>query len=672
MCGIFGILRVEDRRPLDEGRFESALALLDHRGPDARCVKALGAELLLGHTRLSIIDLDERSNQPMVLHDRYWLIYNGEIFNYVELKQELSALGCRFVTTGDAEVILHAYAQWGEACVKRFNGMWAFAIYDRADRTLFCSRDRFGEKPFCYALSDGQFLFASELKAIAAYRPDLVQPDHNIISNFCRTSVGAQQPQSWLGPIQRLQPGHNLVVRNGRLTVSRYWTYPGCDDSRRTFDEVREQYAGLFADSVRIRLRSDVPLGLTLSSGLDSSSIACAMHRFDPKPHHFFTSSFSPDEKLEAPRSIYRQDLGLIDEASEAARLAGELGQRFHRVTTDYSDLPGALAKIVYHLESGNSSPAVIPLMQLLGFARRHVTVVLEGQGADELLGGYVANGLWPAIAELVARGKVAEAARSFRIFSGTYSPAYSVKMMLRSLSNRLHFLSAAQQRLSGIDRLFGPTLQSYRRIPDHPALPGEGWGAPLARTLQGQHSGGLVNLLHYGDAISMAHGLESRMPFMDYRLVELVWGLPAEFKIKLGVGKYLHREAMRGLVPDRIVDERVKFGFSSPISQQFRARDGRGSDAVDILLSKPCLERGLFDPAGLRDVIAVHQRGEHDHGPLLFRLLSTELWFRTFVDGGGLASVGTKSAPASLEGRVRRAPSRPGSPAAIAASGGS
>ena len=649
MCGIFGVLKVEDRRPLDERRFASALALLDHRGPDARCVKAFGSDVLLGHTRLSIIDLDERSNQPMVLRDRYWLIYNGEIFNYIELKQELSALGCKFVTSGDAEVILQAYAQWGEDCVKRFNGMWAFAIYDRAERTLFCSRDRFGEKPFCYALSDGQFLFASELKAIAAYRPDLVRPDYNVISNFCRTSVGAQQAQTWLRPVQRLQPGHNLVLRNGRVTISRYWTYPGSDGSNRTFDEAREQYAGLFADAVRIRLRSDVPLGLTLSSGLDSSSIACAMHRFDPKPHHFFTSGFAPEQRFETPRSIYRQELTLVDEASEASRLAAELGQRFHRVTTDYSDLPGALSKIVYHLESGNSSPAVIPLMQLLAFARRHVTVVLEGQGADELLGGYVSNGLWPAIAELIAKGRLAEAARSFRRFSGTYSPAYSVKMMLRGLSNRLHLLSAAQQRLTGIDRLFGPSLRDYRRIADYPSLPGESWGAPLARTLQGQHSGGLVNLLHYGDAISMAHSLESRMPFMDHRLVEFVWGLPAEFKIKLGVGKYLHREAMRGLVPDRIVDEHVKFGFNSPIGQQFKPRDGRSSDAVDILLSRTSLDRGLFDADGLRSVVAAHQAGRHDHGPLLFRLLSTELWFRTFVDGGMFARIDQSDGPERL-----------------------
>lgn len=633
MCGVFGIVNVDSRKPFDESRFVSALSLLDHRGPDARRHVRFDEQAILGHTRLSIIDLDERSHQPMPLFGRYWIIYNGEIFNYIELRREFEALDREFRTSSDTEVVLHAFDMFGERCVERFNGMWAFAIYDQVDRSLFCSRDRFGEKPFYYAQTSGLFLFASEIKAMVAYQPELIKPEFNAISNFCRTSVGAQQEQSWFAGVKRLQPGTNLTLRRGHVCLRRYWSYPKSETRQRSFGDACDEYRTRFIDAVRLRLRSDVPVGLTLSSGLDSSSIACAMHEIDPKPHHFFTSTFVGQRVSSASPSVYKNDLGLVDESVGAGRLAEELGQPFHRILTDYTDLTGNLSRIVYHLESGNSSPAVLPLMQLFRHARSLVTVVLEGQGADELLGGYVANVMWPAVAELISAGRIVDAARTISSYSRQYAPMYSVLMLLRDWSNRFHSLAAAHQQLTGIDNVFGPLLRAYTRIPDYPQLIDEGLRTPFARTLQRQHSGGLVNLLHYGDAISMAHGLESRMPFMDHRLVEFVWSLPTDYKFRLGVGKYVHRAAMRGLVPDRYLDERVKFGFNSPINDQFRPDAGAASEAVNVLLSQRSLERGLFDPRGLRRIIDVHGSRKKDHGPLLFRLLSTELWFREFVD---------------------------------------
>lgn len=633
MCGIFGIYNIDKSHPLSERRFQFSLSLLYHRGPDARCHVQFENDVLLGHTRLSIIDLDDRSNQPMGLFNRFWIVYNGEVFNYIELKQELEDLGHRFVTESDTEVVLTAYVQWGGQCVERFNGMWAFAIYDRIDKILFCSRDRFGEKPFYYALSNGLFIFSSEIKAIIAYQPNLVVPDYNSISNFCRTSVGSQHSKSWFRDVLRLQPGHNLLIRNNKLNLTRYWDYPFREASKRSFVDLREEYLYLFRDSVRIRLRSDVPLGLTLSSGIDSSSIACVMHGIDPKPHHFFSSYFDVEHEFKGSSDVYKNSVGPINEAKDAQRLAEELGQNFHGVSTSYFGLPDQLVHIVYHIESGNSSPAIIPLMQLYALAKKHVTVVLEGQGADELLGGYITNNIWPAISELIIAGKLSDALKSYLCFSETYTLTYSVKIILRILSNRFPFLSIAHQKLHNIDKVFGPLLQNYQRVPDYPPLQHQGASSILSRVLQGQHSGGLVNLLHYGDALSMAHGLENRMPFMDYRLVEFVWGLPSEVKIKLGVGKYLHREAMRGLVPDRILDQNVKFGFNTPIADQFICRKGQRSESVDILLSQRCLGRGLFDAQGVKSLLNDHWSGRRNHGPLLFRLLMTELWFRTFVD---------------------------------------
>ena len=635
MCGIFGIVRIGDRRSIDERAFRTALRTLSHRGPDAQAATRIADEAMLGHTRLSIIDLSEASNQPMALGGRYWLTYNGEIFNYLELRDELEAQGAQFATSGDSEVLLQAYAHWGPACVSRFNGMWAFAIYDLQERSLFCSRDRFGEKPFNYALIDDQFLFASEIKAMLAYAPDLAEPDYNIISNFCRTSVGAQHSRTWFKRVRRLQPGHNLVVRNGAVSISRYWQYPARSNRTQTFEDARHDYAGLFRDAVAVRMRSDVPQGVTLSAGLDSNSIAYAMQANDPAPHHCFTSRFPTGEGLVQDKSIYIEAGREIDESVSARRVAGDLGLNSHVVDTDYSDFVAPLSRIVWHLESGNSSPAVFPLMQLLGKAREHVTVLLDGQGADELLGGYVANIIWQSYADLIAAGKFGEARAALKEYGRTYTLPHSVMMALRGASNRLPFLAALHQRSSGAAAAFGPALREFDRMRDYPDLPDAAESGWVAASLRRQHSGGLVNLLHYGDAISMANSVESRMPFLDHRLVEFVWSLPAEFKIKMGIGKHIHREAMRGLVPDWILDNRTKFGFNTPIAAQFRKRFPAGEGPIDILVSQRCLDRGIFDRRGLEALIATHRSGKQDHSPLLFRMLSTELWFRAFIDTG-------------------------------------
>lgn len=633
MCGILGVVNFGDAGELNAVRFEAGLAKLDHRGPDGRRVLRVGDQALFGHARLAIIDLTDDSNQPFVAGDRYTLIFNGEIFNYIELRRDLAAEGVEFHTEGDTEVLLQAWLQWGDACVHRFNGMWAFAIHDRRTGRLFASRDRFGIKPFNYAVVDGQLIFASEIKAILEYAPALIEPDYNVIANFCRTSVGAQHPQTWFKRVRRLQPGHNLWLDGSRIRIARYWDYPQTRRHDVSFDDAAKQYRALFEDAVRIRMRSDVPLGVTLSSGVDSNSIVHAMQAIEPRPYHCLTSRFTPAEGLTQDGSIFVDGSATIDEATTAVRVAKDLALISELVETDYSDIVNSLTRIVRHLESGNSAPAVIPLMQLLRRARQHMTVVLDGQGADELLGGYITSVFWAAQADLVRRGKITAFWESLRQFRRTYTLKSSVLMALRQASNAWPWLSALHQRLTGLSAIYGPKLRGYRRVADWPEAPSRSGEGPLDTVLRQQHSGGLVNLLHYGDAISMANSLEARMPFLDHRLVEYVWPLPAEYKVRLGLGKVLHREAMRGLVPDYILDERNKHGFTTPISKQFRKEFGSGDGPVDVLLSDRCLNRGLFDRAGLTRVIDAHRSGRADHGPLLFRLLATELWFREFVD---------------------------------------
>ena len=280
MCGILGIFNIKQDKTLEKNDLEKALISMQHRGPDAQDVKIFDNKAGLAHLRLAIIDLKAESNQPFQVDNRYWITYNGEIYNYLELKQQLiTEGGYSFRTESDTEVLLRAYQHWGEDCVNKFNGMWAFAIYDALNNTLFCSRDRFGVKPFNYALVDGQFIFASEIKGILSYFPQLKQPNYNVIANYCRTSAGAQHEETWFDTIFRLQPAHNMLITEGGVKKYRYWNYPIKVDKSLSFEAAKIEYADLFLDAVKLRMRSDVPVGTTLSSGVDSNSIVYTLRR---------------------------------------------------------------------------------------------------------------------------------------------------------------------------------------------------------------------------------------------------------------------------------------------------------------------------------------------------------------------------------------------------------
>jgi asparagine synthase (glutamine-hydrolysing) len=633
MCGILGLVNFDNYQIIDEKKFGDALQTMAHRGPDAHITERLDERTMFGHLRLSIIDLGNESNQPFTLLNRYCMVYNGEIFNYLELRKELVALGATFRTNGDTEVLLHAYVYWGEECVNHFNGMWAFAIYDKLDRTLFCSRDRFGQKPFNYCLFKGSFIFSSEIKAILRYFKSLATPNYTMIANYCRTSVGAQHEESWFDSIVRLQPGFNLTMSNGTIKLRRYWHYPTEVNRNLNPSLVIEQYKYLFEDAVNLRMRSDVPLGLTLSGGIDSTSIACVMHSIDTKQHNCFTASFDENTYSSADHSIYTDKSLCFDESAIARDVSEMLDWKYHAVKVRSDQFVQSLQKVIFHLESGNSSPAVLPVMQLFECVSNYVKVVLEGQGADEMLGGYIISVIWPHIIGLLQQGKLKEASAELSGYLDGNTLSYSIKMALRNLSNSLPSLVSIYQKMNGVDAVFGPLLSNRMRLKDYPDIRGEGLKDPLSSTLLRQHSGGLVNLLHYGDALSMAYGVENRMPFLDHRLVEFSWTLPPQFKIKHGLGKSIHRQAMQGIVPSHILENRSKIGFLTPISAQFMSNSNVDSSALEILTSHRFNQRSLFSRAGLNSMLKSHQSGKRDHGNILFRILSVELWFREFID---------------------------------------
>lgn len=589
---------------------------MQHRGPNASGQQLCDEVCGFAHRRLSIIDLDPSSNQPFTSNDKQQVIaFNGEIFNFVELRSELESLGHSFRTKSDTEVLLASYRQWGTECVNRLNGMWAFAIYDARDRSVFCSRDRFGIKPFVYGEHAGRLFFASEAKAILAVEDRFRKANHDSLSLLLRSSISGYNQQTCFDGLSRLPAAHNLVIRNGNVRCTRYWDYPSLMDDVPSYDDACSQFSALFADSIKIRLRSDVSLGITLSGGVDSSAIACHTHRLSSTRLNTYTASFAGHSQW--------------DESARAADLAQQLGYDSHGVLLTQDDFVDNLHSSVWHLETPHHSIAVLPYWNIIRDASRDVTVLLEGQGADELLGGYVSVTSLSALQDDLSKLRVSEAAKRIRLgLSGKLG--FTGKRFAMELTRScLPFTHDLLRRWRGDESVYrndlvgGPARIAGR---EHPLLNQD----TINRSLISQHERGLQNLLLYGDAISMAHGIESRLPFMDYRLVELAFGLPGSYKLRGGLGKAVLRDSLRTIVPDDVLDNKLKLGFVAPVAEWLRENP---SIAYDVLQSQACRERGLFDVPKISKLIDSHVKGHVNLFSNIYRWMMTEIWHQKFVD---------------------------------------
>ena len=618
MCGIVAIHDLAGR-PVPSAELERMLQTIRHRGPDADGTWCAVSGIGLGHVRLAVIDLAPESNQPFVAGDgSAVLTYNGEVFNYLELRAELESLGHVFRTRSDTEVLLAAYRQWGEDVCSHLNGMWAFAIYDARKRELFCSRDRFGIKPLYYASTGGRLLIASEVKALLAVAPELARLDAGAVSKLMRASLVGHVPEHYCRGVRRFPAAHNMVARLGREPVfRRYWDYPAEIDHRMSFEAACEGFRALLIDAVRLRMRSDVPVGTTLSSGIDSSSIVCLLRTFYDGGHDAFTAQF---------KGSY------ADESAAAGELARALGMDHWPVSTEADFLP-TLERVVHHMDGPTQNPATLPLWHIMRTMRERIVVCLDGQGADELLGGYYQTVAPAAVADAVRTGRWRQAGMALRTAllpagAGARGAMRGGLEFARAVVPSAH---RAFRRVRGDESVYagvlagGPDVQADR--PDAPS-----YGEALTDRLRRSHEEGLVSLLHYGDAISMAHAIESRLPFLDHRLVEFVFSLPGHYKIRDGRGKALLKEAVRGYVPDAILKDRPKLGFVVPIREWFRSSPD--ATVLPVLLSSRCRERGLFDPKALERALRRHISGRVDLSNQIFRWLTLELWCRDALDG--------------------------------------
>lgn len=609
MCGIFGYISFDDNK-INRCKFNQSLQTIIYRGPDFQ--KSLffkNDTVALGHVRLSIIDLTEAANQPMAV-DKYYVIFNGEIYNYIELKKELSEKGYSFKTHSDTEVLVKAYDCWGENCVSKFNGMWAFAIYNTVENTMFCSRDRFGIKPFNYYADKNKFIFSSEIKPIITYDSKLRKPNYNSIGLYCRESVGGENPETWFKDINRLLPGHNLVVKQNKITIYRYYNYENKRQSI-SLEDAKQQFHDLFIDAVKLRMRSDVPVGVTLSGGHDSTSVAAGIRQFNKEAINTYTARF--------PEFV-------DDESAAAEKTNQHFNLNGNPVIIDFgNDYIDVLSKIIYHLESGHHSPSIFPLWKIYEEAKKNVTVVLEGQGADELLAGYI---------EVFASFYLFEKLKKFQfgLFISSFKKLaknYSVKTMFL-MCLRLMLPAFIRKLIRRYVLKYEGILEGNLKNYEYKYSPECNSDSYLIKALQESHQTTLVNLLHYGDAISMAFSVESRLPFMDYRLVDLAMSLPEDYLIAEGKGKYIQREALRHILPEHINVEHKKLGFPTPINDFFA---NNKLMLEEILLGKKATDRKIFNEKRLKKFINSDLNSALSPSRFLFRVLSVELWFRLFID---------------------------------------
>ena len=610
-----------DGAPVSVERMELLTDLIAHRGPDDAGVH-LDGHVGLGHRRLSIVDLSPAGHQPMPNGDRsLWIVFNGEIYNHEALRADLSALGHGFRSTTDTEVILAAYREWGDACVQRFEGMWAFAIWEPARQRLFCSRDRLGIKPFYYALTPAGFAFASEIKSVLASGLVPVRPNPEALRLQLVYRARASNQTTCFEGVLQLPPAHSAVFADGRLAVSRHWN---AEDALALRDDRRQDHADRFRElieqAVHSHLRSDVPVGACLSGGLDSGTLVALAARRASAPLRTFSVTY--------PGTVH-------DESRYIHALRGHVGNLDGTDTSpDGRDLVDVLERSTWHYEEPVWGGSVYSWWQVMKSVHAGgIKVVLNGQGADELLAGYPRY--YPSyLRQLLLGGRLPALRRNFEGFRAQQD-GLSRSGLWRELATPYWpdwLRRAARTAGRGAafdDRFLDPGLRAMSS-PAAEALARRAFSSLDAHLLSDLTTTRLPELLQAEDRFSMAFSIESRVPFLDRAFVEYGIALPPTQKIDGGVTKVVLREAMRGVVPDETLDRRDKQGYPTPANEWLRQYGVEY--AGDLIGSRRFRERGVFDAGGAGQAF---ERWGDGRAPLpgLWTWLSTENWFRQYVD---------------------------------------
>jgi asparagine synthase (glutamine-hydrolysing) len=637
MCAILGWIR---RTPVAEERVRRAVDTMSHRGPNDDGLEALpqpdGACVWLGHKRLSILDLSPRGHQPMSdPQRRFWIVFNGEIYNFKEVRGRLRRQGCEFHSDSDTEVILRAYEVWGEECLQRLNGMFAFAIWDDRDKTLFMARDRLGVKPLYYAEWPDGIAFASEIKGLLQL-PDVPRELNRDGLPKYLTFLWVPDPDTLFRGIKKLPPGHKMLWRDGQKRIAEWWDAPLHGAAHKSEAEWVQNIQRVFSESVQRRLVSDVPLGVFLSGGLDSSAVLAMVREKTRNPIITYTVGFRP------------QDLAL-DVIPDDVRFARLMAANAEPL--DYNEIelePSGFEywpKLVWHLDEPVADPAAISTYLICRAAKQKATVMLMGVGGEELFGGYPRH---LAAKLAIQYRKLPAAWRNVFERRVAHQPISSADKMSRRLRNLKKFLRSArfpfEQSYLGFCSYYTPeelgTLlgrpvsheEVYAQHIDY--LRRAAAMEPLNRIFYLDVKTFLPCLnLAYADKCSMAASVEIREPLLDYRLVELALTLPANRKIRGLEQKHIFKRAIAPWLPRDIV-KREKAGFSGPVRAWIR-KDYR-QPIYDILFNSRLRDRGLFDADAMKATYNANQQGYEDYALRLWALVTLELWLETFIDRNG------------------------------------
>ncbi len=628
MCGINGIaFSSRSKKQINQRLLTAMRDAIHHRGPDDEGL-FIRENIGLGHRRLSIVDV-AHGQQPMFNSDESRVIvYNGEVYNHADYRAELEAKGYKYQTHCDTETILYLYEEYGAKCVERLRGMFAFAVWDERRKELFIARDRLGVKPLYYVHdSDGNLFFASEIKSLleaGAVKPEL---NYNALPDQL-ANHGTSLDETLFKDVRRLLPGHYLIWRDGKIEIEKFWDVSFEPKQEIISDrEAVEEWHELFRKSVELRLMADVPLGMFLSGGIDSSAICAMMAQMVDEPIKTFSVGFAEREANEF----------------EFARVVSKAFKtEHHEITITGDEFFKELPNLIYHEDEPLGFDASVPLYFVSKLAERHVKVVLTGEGSDEILGGY---GRYQKTLTLLNYGEKYESITpNFlreAVKTGVATLPHSLNRKLKRtflsresdienlyFDNFAIFNGAAQENLL--------TAETKARIAEkNPYSHLQNWLAAsdaedlLDKLLYADTKTYLHELLMKQDQMSMAASIESRVPFLDHKLVEFTARLPQKMKIRGRQTKWILREAMKGILPDEILT-RPKMGFPVPLGNWLR---GEYKSIVDeYVLSERAASRGIFNQDFVKKMVAKHDAGE-DHAARIFRLVNFEMWYRRFIE---------------------------------------
>lgn len=604
MCGICGI--VGEKAESKDDLVRSMMKALVHRGPDGEGLYK-DKDICLGHRRLKVIDLSEKAKQPMFNEDgNIVIIHNGEVFNYIELREELKKLGHKFKSSNDTEVIIHGYEEWGIEFLNKLNGMFSFALYDRKEKKCILVRDRFGIKPLYWTINEGVLFFASEIKPLLKKEIIKAKVNDNMVFDYLVFARVDHTEQTFFKDIFRLKPGHMIKYSNDKLIIKKWWHL-------KTEKNVNINFLNLLDNAVELRLRSDVSIGSSLSGGLDSSSIMTIMRK-KMKEIPLYSFSAVHDKNWEKDEKKY------IDIMVEQLNLKGKT------VKPKLSSLLEEIDNLIYHQEEPFGSPSVYASWKVMELAHKNkIKVILNGQGGDEILAGYPYFTTY-YLRELIGNGHLFKFFKETCFLIKRERDFFPLKLFFFLILSKKFKKKALQKKMQVINNeFFNNKFKNSRVIEDFIDAPN------LNKAIINHLEFKLEHLLRYEDKNAMAFSIETRLPFLDYRLVEYMVAQPAEIKIKDGIQKKILRDNMDGILPDYIRLRKDKVGFEIPEYEWYQ--DKKFKQFYKKYANKKMKTIKYYDSNKLKKLISNYLKGKKGNERILWRILNLELWYRRFIE---------------------------------------